>query len=69
MIKLSSEAQANVDETGADPEEDAYAIRHGETTREKLLAECLDGADEDRVQGWHEYVDAVCEAAGDANPV
>lgn len=63
MIKFSTAAQANIDETGCSPEDDIYRIRTGEQTREGLLAYCLDGADPDRVQGWREYVATICEEA------
>lgn len=43
---------------------DVDALRSGEHSRDSLLAHYLDGADEDRVQGWNDYVDAVCAAAG-----
>lgn len=42
---------------------DIGRISDGRDTRQDLLARCLDGADEDRVQGWTEYVDAVVDAA------
>lgn len=29
-----------------------------------LLAVCLDGADDDRVQGWRDYVNALAVVAG-----
>lgn len=32
-------------------------------TAEDLLAECLDGADDDRQAGWVDYVNACCDAA------
>jgi hypothetical protein len=63
MIKLSIAAQANVEETGCDVAADIEAIRSGEHTRESLLAHCLDGAEQDREQGWREYVSAVSDAA------
>jgi hypothetical protein len=62
-IDLSAAAIANVQETGIDPSADVERIRSGSVTREALLAECLDGADEDRVEGWREYVSAVVEVA------
>jgi len=62
-IKLTSAAQANVDESGCDPDADVNAIRAGKLTRGSLLVHCLDGADVDRIHGWHDYVDAVCAAA------
>ena len=62
-IKFSDAAQANIDETGCDPMVDIAALRSGEHTPESLLAQCLDGAEEDRAQGWREYVDAIEMAA------
>ena len=62
-IILTPAAVSRCRETATDPEDDVAAIRSGEHTRESLLARCLDGADADRVQGWREYVAAVCEAA------
>jgi hypothetical protein len=54
-ISLTLAAQENVRETGADVDADVSAIRSGDTTREALLAYCLDGADPDRLQGWYGY--------------
>ena len=66
-LLLSDSAQAAIDETGADPMDDVYAIRNGEHTKESLLAYCLDGCEGDeRVDGWREYVDSVVEFAGRA---
>lgn len=58
-LRLSNAALENVEETGIDPMSDVARLRAGEVTEDDLLAECLDGADDDRVQGWREYVDAV----------
>jgi hypothetical protein len=58
-ITLSPAAQLNVEETGCDPLDDLAALRDGRHTAASLLALCLDGADEDRVTGWREYVDAL----------
>lgn len=62
-IKFSRAAQLNIEETGAVPSRDVEALVSGEHTAESLLAVCLYGADDDRVQGWHDYVDAVADAA------
>lgn len=62
-IKFTSAAIQNIEETSADVAADVAALRSGAHTRESLLAHCLDGADDDRAQGWHEYVDAVVAAA------
>lgn len=64
-LHLSNAALENVEETGIDPMSDVARLRAGEVTREALLDECLDGADDDRVQGWNDYVDAVVSYAND----
>ena len=63
--KFSLAALENIEETGCDPIEDVAAIRSGAHTRESLLAFCLKGADEDRVHGWRDYVDTICDRASD----
>lgn len=63
QIKLTAAAQQNVTETSTDVDADIAALRNGTHTEESLLAHCLDGADDDRVQGWNEYVAAVVAAA------
>jgi hypothetical protein len=63
-IVLSHRAQLNVQESGVVPQDDIDALRSGEHTAESLLAYCLDGADDDRVQGWKEYVSAVVDYVG-----
>ena len=65
-LGLTRAAAENVVETGVDPRVDIAALRDGRHTRESLLAHCLDGADDDREQGWREYVDRVVELAGRA---
>jgi hypothetical protein len=61
-IQFSQAAQENIDETGSDVEADLAALRSGENTPESLLAHCLNQADEDREQGWREYVAALAAA-------
>lgn len=63
QIKLTTAAQRNVDETSTDVAADIAALRAGKTPG-ALLADCLDGADDDRIEGWREYVAAVAAAAG-----
>lgn len=66
-VQLTAAAQANVDETSVTPLDDVYDLRMKHSTheaRQKLLALCLDGADEDRVEGWHEYVAEIARLAG-----
>lgn len=60
---FSRAAQENIDETGIDPMDDHDAIRQGSMTPAALLAHCLDGADEDRRQGWLDYANEVCRSA------
>lgn len=61
-ISLTTAALANIEETGTDVDADIARVRDG-LTRDVLLAECLDGADDDRVEGWEDYVSAVCAVA------
>ena len=60
-IELSKAAIENVEECGVEVWDDLDQIRAGRWTRETLLEHCLNGADEDRVAGWHDYVDALFE--------
>lgn len=60
---LTRDAELNIAETGCDPFGDVAALAAGRHTVRTLLAHCLDGADQDRVQGWREYVAAVSDAA------
>lgn len=46
-------------ETGANVEADLQRVLGGACSRDQLLAHCLDGADDDRAQGWEDYVDAI----------
>lgn len=65
MIALTAAAAQNAAETGCDPVVDAAEVRRCNMTKSEFLAVCLNGADADRVQGWHDYVDAVCAAASE----
>lgn len=58
-VSFTCAAASNIEETGCDVEGDLYELRTGKTTRERLLAACLDGADTDHVQGWRDYVAAI----------
>ena len=60
-LRFSRTAQANIDETGAFPLDDLAQLRSGAQTGASLLAYCLDGADEDRADGWIEYVTTLVE--------
>lgn len=68
-VTLSTAALENFAETGLDVDltvaDDVAALRSGKHTSESLLAECLDGADDDREQGWRDYVSAVVAAAAE----
>ena len=61
--KLSAAAQACVDETGCDFWDDVDDLREGNHTKASLLTFCLDGAEPDRIQGWHEYVEEVYQSS------
>jgi len=60
--KFTNEALLNIEETCTNYELDLMRIGQLGWTPEEILADCLDGADEDRVQGWHDYVDAIVES-------
>lgn len=62
-IRMTKAAAENVEETRVSPSSDIARLRSGEVGPSELLAECLDGADADRVAGWREYVDAVVLAS------
>lgn len=62
-VSMSRAAAENVEETGIDPAEDVASLRDGTHTEASLLADCLDGAEPDREQGWRDYVLAVALAA------
>lgn len=63
-VKMTKAAAQNVEETGTDVAVDLHEVRGGKSAA-RLLAECIDGAEQDRVQGWREYVDAVVAVASD----
>lgn len=62
-IRLTQAASLVVEETGVDPNADTRRVRDGCLTEASLLAECLEGAEADRVTGWQEYVATVVRAA------
>ena len=55
-MKFTAAAMDNIAETSADVEADLAALRSGQHNESSLLAFCLDGAAEDRVAGWRDYV-------------
>lgn len=52
-----------------DVDSDLAALLSGTLTSEALLERCLDEADDDRVDGWRDYVSSLAEAAGVAFPL
>ncbi len=63
-LNFTSAALENINETGINPVDDVAALRNGAHTRASLLEFCLNGADPDREQGWHDYVATVATEAG-----
>ncbi len=66
-IHLTKAALENVLATGIDPQLDVEALVAGTASAEDLLSLCLDGADENAVDGWREYVRAVVVASWGAS--
>lgn len=59
---FTAAAVENIMETGlvqAAIDDDVDMMRRGKTTPASLLADCLNGSDPDREQGWIEYVNTV----------
>ena len=63
-LSFTKAACESIEETGIDPADDVERLLDGRVTIEALLAECLDGAEDDRVQGWREYVRTLEAAVG-----
>lgn len=71
-IELTPAAYENMQETGmleasdrsADMARDVQNVRNGDVAVFRLRERCLDGADDDRREGWLDYVGAVARAAG-----
>jgi hypothetical protein len=65
-ITFTDAALRNIEEAGLSATTvagDVLALRARGMTAAELLNECLNGADDDRVRGWHDYVAAVADAA------
>jgi hypothetical protein len=66
-VNMTRAAAENVREAGIDVMYDVMRYRGtsdvARVSREALLAECLNDADDDRAQGWHDYVDAIAAQA------
>ena len=58
-VTLSLAAAQNVEELSVDVAADLDSLRSGLLTAPALLDSCLDGAAEDREQGWRDYVAAL----------
>lgn len=58
-VKMSTAAAANVEEAGVSVTADVAAVSAGDLSPADLLAQCLDGCELDRVDGWRDYVYAV----------
>jgi hypothetical protein len=56
---FSHAALEAIEETGLDVAADVERLIEHRVTPAELLAECLQGADDDRVQGWRDYVRAL----------
>ncbi len=63
-VTMTRAAARNVEECGFDPAIDVEAARAGHETYDSLLDLCLRGAEQDRHQGWVDYVDAIFEHIG-----
>jgi len=57
--QFSTAALENIAETGADWKNDLLDLQTELVTSEQLLEECMVGADDDREQGWRDYVSAL----------
>lgn len=62
-VSMSRDAAERVAEVGCDVRLDVWQLQRGIIDEDELRAECTNGASEDRVGGWNEYVDAVVNHA------
>lgn len=58
-VEMTFDAAECVESASADVRADVRAMLDGSSTAEALLSWCLDGADEESVSGWREYVEAI----------
>ena len=63
MIPMSERAADNVTYTGCDVAHDLASLRSGACTELDLLNYCLEEADQARVEGWRDYVEALVRAS------
>ena len=59
QFKFSHDALSSIEETGCDPDADLQALVTGTQTPAGLWAHCVDGADDDRLDGWKDYFSEV----------
>jgi hypothetical protein len=62
-VEMSAAAAEFAEETASDPRADACSLVEGGCSNEWLLAECLNGTDDDLIDGAHEYYHAVAALA------
>ena len=65
-VRLALETARTLEVVGMGDTEvraDVARLTAGEVTREQLLAECLDGDDDDLAGDWEDYVSSVVAAA------
>jgi hypothetical protein len=62
-VEMSVAAAEFAEETASDPRADACSLVEGGCSDEWFLDECLKGADDDRIDGAHEYYHAVAALA------
>lgn len=68
-VELTDAAADNLREVGMGIEEvagDLQNVRNGDLSIPRLRERCLDGADDNRREGWLDYVSAIEYAAGRA---
>jgi hypothetical protein len=56
---FSKAALESIEETGINPVEDLERLLMHRVTPAELLEECLQGAEDDREEGWRDYVSAL----------
>jgi hypothetical protein len=62
-VSFSKPAVENIEESNLDWGEGLLALQSGRMDPESLLQNCLEGSDEDRTQGWRDYVTNLTSAS------
>lgn len=62
LFNFSDAALDAIAETRCDPAEDLQALIEGTHSPSSLWGHCIDGADEDRIEGWRDYFSEVIAA-------